>query len=100
MTDFTYDFDSIEIQIEGTTVRATGTLEIDYSHSLPEYSTGWAGGVEIQGFGELAVTITQEGDEDGSGPFFYRKGHPVFSAILAACDADIEDAATDDCRWN
>lgn len=99
MAEFTYDFDSIEIQIDGVTVSATGTLDVGYTSSRPERSTGWRGGVEIDSYGELEVTITQE-DGSESGPFYYRKGHPVFDAIIAACDTDIEDAAKYDCRWD
>lgn len=98
MSQFDYDFDSIEIQLDGAPAYASGNVEISYSSSRPERSTGWRGGVEIESYGEMCVTIEQGGEE--LGPFFLRKGHPTFDAIVAICDADIEDAAKDHCRWD
>lgn len=99
MTEFNYDFEDVEIKIGNTTVWASGSVDVGYISSRPERSTGWRGGVEIDGYGEMVVTVSQ-GDGDEAGPFFYRKGHPVFEAIIAACDADIEDAAKEDCLWD
>lgn len=99
MAQFDFDFDSIEIQIDGAPAYATGNVEVGYSSSRPERSTGWRGGVEIESFGEMEVYIAQK-DGSESGPFHYLKGHPVFDAIVAACDGDIEDAAKDNCRWD
>jgi hypothetical protein len=99
MSEFSFEFDAVEIKIDDTTFWASGSVDVGYSTSRPERSTGWSGGVEVESFGEMVVTVSLE-DGDEAGPFFFRKGHPVFEAIIDACDADIVDAAKDDCRWD
>lgn len=88
---YDYEIDT-EVQIDGRTLLAVGTLEIYFSRYGFSRSIGEPGGVDIEGYGSAEISLIDPETGDEHGPLPYTAGHPVFAAVVAACDADIVEA--------
>jgi hypothetical protein len=98
MMRFDYEFEDVEIELEGQRVLASGSVDVEYLVEPSQRSVGFYGGVSVESFGEMFVVLISMEDGEELRKLTCESGHPIYDLVVKGFDPEmVADACSYDC---